>query len=447
MPYKIAFDSSHKERGSIEKNYSQLKELLESNNFQCDNFAEPGINQTNITSYDILVFACPDFAKISRQEIAEIEKWVSRDGGGLLILSHAGGDKGRSSNLSELSERFGIAFENDQVLDEKKNIMDIENLPLITEFIPPHPITQNVNEICFRAGCSLSVVGNAFSICSSNETSEPFSCPLICISQPENGRVCAVGSYEMFRNDIGGGLTYGDHSKLILNIFNWLISDKRIFSEHEAVVESAEEGEITDVAEVEEASLETTEEEKITIPKLTLSEITSKNDIINLLNSFSIQLDTMKLTVENIVSALSESSSESNSDLSNDNDIVKEIFGPSKLSELPPKPKSIKNSGEPVQIKAPKMEEVIDTKSTKIGKKGVKPSKIGDEFEQIQEEIERLEKKLTSIYNLLSFLDKKYNSGKITEKEYKKQKSKLQKDIENTRKRLKERNKSLEEGS
>ena len=146
-----------------------------------------------------------------------------------MMLSHAGGDKGRNSNLGDLSQQFGIIFEGDQVLDEINNL-GVENLPVISadHFIPPHPITNGVGEICYRAGCSLTIIGGAISIITSNESSEPFSCPLMCTAEPENGRICAIGSYEMFRDKTGGGLQYEEHASLALNIFNWLVSDYRM---------------------------------------------------------------------------------------------------------------------------------------------------------------------------------------------------------------------------
>ena len=104
------------------------------------------------------MFACPDFAKINPQEIEAVKQWVTEDGGGLLLLSHAGGDKGRRSNLSEIAEQFGMAFENDQVLD-KTNNLSVEKLPIINSFPTPHPITEGLNSICFRAGCSLTNTG------------------------------------------------------------------------------------------------------------------------------------------------------------------------------------------------------------------------------------------------------------------------------------------------
>ena len=161
-PYYIAFDLSHKPRGKIDENLKELRDHLNDNNFVCYNLLETPITQDKLKPYDILVFPCPDFSKFSNQEIRDMTKWIKEDGGGLLLLSHAGGDRGRRTNLGELSEQFGITFESDQVLDDTNNL-GIENLPVISadHFIPPHPITNDINEICFRAGCSLTVLGGA----------------------------------------------------------------------------------------------------------------------------------------------------------------------------------------------------------------------------------------------------------------------------------------------
>ena len=122
MQYHIAFDVSHKPRGKIDENLTELRDSLEANDFVCYNFLEVPITEESLMPYDILVFVCPDFARLSSIEITSIVNWVKNSGGGLLLLSHAGGDRGRGSNLSEISEQFGITFENDQVLDDKINL-------------------------------------------------------------------------------------------------------------------------------------------------------------------------------------------------------------------------------------------------------------------------------------------------------------------------------------
>ncbi len=489
MPYYIAFDIAMKPRGKIDENYTELRDFLNANDFVCYNFLEIPITQESLKPYDILVFVCPDFAKISSQEISEIENWVREDGGGLLLLSHAGGDKGRNSNLSELSERFGIVFENDQVLDEQQNI-GMENLPIVTTFIPPHPITEGIESICYRAGCSLSVLGgNAFSIASSNETSEPFSCPLICVAEAGNGRVCAIGSYEMFRDRIGGGFSHPGHSQLALNIFKWLISDYRAELRSQGVVslptsatQASQAQNITSYSN--EGSLSYPPSTSVSVP--TIESINSKEDLINFLSGIINQIDILRTTVNNLINAIQNSDfgfgqisqeisespyqytsmeqgiTESESEKKQE---IEPLFGLSSepLSELPPKPptllKKIPSISES-EIKAPQSEQLEAMPPTaddfaeaaKIAaqkESEVKESKKVEEEvkaetspeidkEELLAELEALESKLNSYFNLMSFIEKKYSSGGMKEAAYKKQTSKLKKDIDKTKKRISE---------
>ena len=90
MQYHIAFDVSHKPRGKIDENLTELRDSLEANDFVCYNFLEVPITEESLMPYDILVFVCPDFARLSSIEITSIVNWVKNSGGGLLLLSHAG---------------------------------------------------------------------------------------------------------------------------------------------------------------------------------------------------------------------------------------------------------------------------------------------------------------------------------------------------------------------
>ena len=299
----VAFDATHKNRVKINENYSHVRDFLNENGFVCYNFTDP-MTHENLRSFDILVIGCPDFSKLSRQEISYIERWVLEDGGGLLLLSHAGGDKGRNSNLSELSERFGIAFENDQVLDEISNL-GFENLPIIHDFRPPHPITEGITSLCYRAGCSLTIIGNALSIAYSNESSEPFSSPLICVAEPENGKVCAIGSYEMFRNEIGGGFNHDQHSTLALNIFKWLLSDFRLELKSKGLIPTPEVAVQEFISESSSSIQGQEAAEKISEPRVAIDiKISNKSDLMNLLKTFSSQINTIQKTINQLISAI-----------------------------------------------------------------------------------------------------------------------------------------------
>ncbi|MBN1214941.1 MAG: hypothetical protein JXA99_05800 [Candidatus Lokiarchaeota archaeon] len=409
MPQYIAFDIGHKPRGNLKENFTELYTLLTKNDFICNEYFEATITQETLKGYDILVFSCPDFSKISRQEILEIENWVKDDGGGLLLLSHAGGDKGRNSNLSELAELFGISFENDQVLDNENNF-GLENLPLISNFTPPHPITSGIKEICYRAGCSLSIIGNGIPIANSNDTSDPFSTPLICVSEPERGRVCCCGSYEIFRDKIGGGISYDTHSQLALNIFQWLISDYRFESQLSSTKQKSK-PQIEDVINNHQIVNENIINQSISYTQ-TSSDIStdynfsSKQELSSFLQNLLIQVNGMREIIENLIKY---------SNLSDN------IFNEITLSKLPEKKKTAKPSSQKTKIKIPKK----------------------SEKENLNNELHSLERKLNSMENLLSFIKKNYNSGKMDANTYDKQNVKLSSEMDTIKIRIAEINQSL----
>lgn len=452
MPYNIAFDVAHKPRGKLDENLTEMRDFLNDNGFLCYNFLETPITHFSLKPFDILIFVCPDFAKISPMEITEIMNWVQEDGGGLLLLSHAGGDRGRSSNLSELSQQFGIAFENDQVLDATYNL-GMENMPIMTSFIPPHPITNGIDSLCYRSGCSLTILGSAFSIASSNETSEPFSTPLICVSEVENGRVCAIGSYEMLRDKVSGGFNYNEHPKFIYNLFNWLLSDYRI--------DLRSKGEIPQIApqpaQIPSSTPQYTSEmvDTTSINKKALDidfsiKITKKEELIELLKIFQNQINRIQNTIEKLISFLGGSSNQSVKLESSEilpppiekakaqNDLgILDFSKDVKLTDLPPKPEKLKQPGNNVFIGLP-LEEKVDIKPVPK----LKPKKKQKKKDLITEK-DALESKLNSVHNLLDFVEKKHKEGTIDKKDYEKRINQLKADINRTQERIDEINKLL----
>jgi len=455
MPkYNIAFDVAHKPRGKIDENLTELRDFLNSNDFLCYNFLETPITQNSLKPFDILVFVCPDFARINTMEITEINNWVKQDGGGLLLLSHAGGDRGRNSNLSELSQNFGIVFENDQVLDETYNL-GMENMPIITAFIPPHPITTSISSICFRSGCSLSVLGNAFSIVSSNETSEPFSSALVCVSEPENGRICAIGSYEIFRDRVGGGFSNDEHPSFAYNLFSWLISDYRMeLHSSGEVPETLPQKEISaqNTSDYSPSATQYNSDEK---PKVDINfsmNISKQSELVELLKIFQNQIDTIKNTIDKLVKTATTSgnvTSESKVQLEKPKkssqkrsktpikDGFDDLLAPAKeLSDLPPKPESLKSKDDNNLIGLPKLDaENILKPVPKRGKKAKKSDLVNQK--------NALENKLGSVKNLIAFIEKKYASKQMDKKSYEKRVSQLKSDLKKTQDKIDEIEKQL----
>ncbi len=479
IKYYIAWNESHKPRARIDTNYISLKEILDSQDFESYQFLEFPITQESLKPYDILVFACPDFSKIALQELDEIEKWVRQDGGGLLLLSHAGGDKGRNSNLSELAERFGIAFENDQVLSPHNYGM--ENLPRVSVFSPPHPITEGITEICYRAGCSLTSTGTSFPIAMSDENADPFSVPLIIISEADNGFVVAIGSYEMFRDEIGCGIENPDHKQLAINIFSFLISEyRKILKKAGDIAEPVQVGAIQE-GQLPPApifgGLENVGAQHLASVSIQSEiKISSKSDIIQMLHSVLNEVNALKDVVENLIEAVVASEDEfielkalqemqskvkkppeldeekAREPISEDE--FKDLFelkGPP-LKPLPPKPKSMstKKTSEdeitpPPKKAASKKEKTkkAETKEKTPEEEGKKPPKLKMSKAELKAELEGLDSKLNSVKNLINFINKKKDDGKIKKKDYDSQMKKLKYDLENTNKRIEEVKKLL----
>jgi len=445
MSYHIAFDVGHKPRGRIDENLTEVRDHLNSNDFVCYNFLELPITEESLIPYDILVFVCPDFSRIAANEITQIVDWVKNSGGGLLLLSHAGGDRGRGSNLSEISEQFGIIFENDQVLDERVNL-GLENIPLISTFNIPHPITSEIDTLCYRSGCSLSIVGSgALSIADSNETSEPFSCPLICVSEIGKGRVCCIGSYEMFRDKIGGGFQCSDHPSLSLNIFKWLVSDYRIelrttLDAPTPVAYPVEES--SQLQPQSDLSATSAPSEGRTINIDFSMKISKKGELIELLKIFQNQINTIKTTIDKLIATASKSDNEiieaDQFEISELQDTQPSIQEAPSVPEITSEINIISNKQEDgLTALPPKPKSMVEEEIDETGLKPVPKLKTKDKTKkELKDEKKGLESKLTSVEDLLEFIDKKHTSGTIDDEEYSKRTKKLQSDIKKTKKKI-----------
>ncbi|QEE15330.1 hypothetical protein DSAG12_01155 [Promethearchaeum syntrophicum] len=469
----VAFDEAHKERGNLSTNFKSLSSMLNENEFTCYPYAEFPIAKNNLAPFDILVLGCPDNAKFSKLEIDTIKNWVLTEGGGLLMLSHAGGDKGRRSNLSELSEQFGIIFENDQVLDNVNN-MGVENLPLITNFGFPHPITEEISSICYRAGCSLTISNMSVTpVVSSSADSEPVESPLILSTEMGEGRIVAIGSYEMFRDKISGGFNEGSHAQLILNIFNWLKTSKREKIRSEGGAATTQNGYQEGV---------TTEETKLPLENIDQNQVSQYANIplksyqsdvkivsnVELVKAFEgivtdfysfkdrmlKEFENLQTNLSNLVGAVIASEE----DFAN----VSHPTPPEDSLNLTPPPSTSTNNNkhdendEEVKISTPTDYSSINEKSIELGIEkekfqAEKQSKIEANLklkktkEEVDAEIESLRNKLNSIKNLTSFVEKKFSSGKLSKKNYDKQTKKLSTDLKETQNKIDELTQELKD--
>ncbi|MHA3962059.1 MAG: hypothetical protein AM325_000860 [Candidatus Thorarchaeota archaeon SMTZ1-45] len=217
---RILFDQTQNERGRLESTYSELGQLLRDNDFDVEAYTEFMILAKNLKDADVMIFGCPNSSKVRPAEIDVLQKYV-KNGGGLMLLSLSGGDRGLMNNMSKISGEFGITFENTAVKDDRNNA-GLPTMPII-KHIATHPVTEDVLDLLIPSACSLKVSGKAAPIAITSETAEPGNAPVIAIAEVGKGRVMCIGSYEVFRK--GGGLKHKGNATFAVNSFRWLSGD------------------------------------------------------------------------------------------------------------------------------------------------------------------------------------------------------------------------------
>ncbi|MGY5863818.1 MAG: hypothetical protein RTV41_04395 [Candidatus Thorarchaeota archaeon] len=214
---KILFDQTQNERGRLDSTYSDLGRLLKDNDFDVEAYTEFMILAKHLKDASVMVFGCPNSSKVRPAEIDVLKKFVM-NGGGLLLLSLSGGDRGLMNNMSKISTEFGMSFENTAVKDDRNNA-GLPTMPIVTNIVT-HPSTEDVKDLLVPSACSLKVTGKATSLAVTSETADPGNASVVAIAEPGKGRVMCVGSYEVFRK--GGGLKHKGNATFALNVFKWL---------------------------------------------------------------------------------------------------------------------------------------------------------------------------------------------------------------------------------
>ncbi len=214
---KILFDQTQNQRGRLDSTYSDLGQLLTDNDFDIEAYTEFVILAKSLKEAAVMVFGCPNSSKLRPAEIDVLKKFVM-NGGGLILLSLSGGDRGLMNNLSKIASEFGISFENTAVKDDRNNA-GLPTMPIVSDLIA-HPTTEDVKDLLIPSACSLKVTGKATHIAVTAETADPSRAVVVAIAEPGKGRVMCIGSYEVFRK--GGGLKHKGNATFALNAFKWL---------------------------------------------------------------------------------------------------------------------------------------------------------------------------------------------------------------------------------
>jgi hypothetical protein len=152
----VGFDTTQNERGKLEENYTKFKSILIEEGHEIYTEFEFPLSFGQLSKCDLIFFACPDRSRFREFEVQEIVKYV-KNGGIIIFMSNAGGDKGLGTNLNAVGREFGITSNNDQVSDDEHNY-GIRTLPISQNF-ELHPMTTDIELLLLPGACSLIISG------------------------------------------------------------------------------------------------------------------------------------------------------------------------------------------------------------------------------------------------------------------------------------------------
>ena len=239
----IVFDESHAETWTLDKSLALTISPDSPENSYYGHLAELLRDELNLVSaamrtWDVdllhdsrlLIIAHPSARDVepgldgspifSAEEIEQVRKFVE-EGGGLLVIGEYNYPLWRN-NLNELLQPYGIQFNSDTVMRPraKGDPILVRHFPVM--LAPSHPVTEDVFEITYHRGCSLTV--------SATETdaivaATPNNEVLCAAKKYGQGRVATIGDSDIFSLPYIG---HSDNVRLFINLICWLLDEKII---------------------------------------------------------------------------------------------------------------------------------------------------------------------------------------------------------------------------
>jgi len=152
----IGLDYSHNNFLALESSsFGEFTQFLFTSGYKLGKI-ETGFNSLdNLDKYNVIILSTPRNTSLKLNEIKILEKYV-KNGGSLLIVSSSGGDYTNSTNLNDLTQKFGFEFVSDEINDSV-NYVNLQKRPIITS-IKPHVITDQIKKIVFSSSCSTKIL-------------------------------------------------------------------------------------------------------------------------------------------------------------------------------------------------------------------------------------------------------------------------------------------------
>ncbi len=213
--------------------------FLEANGFQVDaargalgdtvELVEPG-RTARLADYDVLCILSGTTRPYSAAEREAVRRFVEQGGGLLAAGNFYRNPHGHFTNsrLNVLLRPFGVAVNNDSVVDDEANTQGFARFPVFSDFAG-HPLTRGVRRwvshgsATLKAGPGARVIARsgrgAARVIGRYESVREGGLPVIACRAFGKGRVAVMGDAGWLLPD---WLARGDNARLLWNLVNWL---------------------------------------------------------------------------------------------------------------------------------------------------------------------------------------------------------------------------------
>lgn len=160
--------------------------------------------------------------KLTNEEIQNVKDFVER-GGGLVVLGETEQSK-YGNNFAELTEAFGIGFQNETVQDGEHNLGGVATW--VKAALKPnyeYDLGFQVSEAAFYRAGTLRVSDSAAVVATSSATALPAEAPIVAATTFGKGRVVVLADSDVFGDD---SIEELDNKNFWINIASWVAGGK-----------------------------------------------------------------------------------------------------------------------------------------------------------------------------------------------------------------------------
>lgn len=243
---QIVIDQAHRQAWSVDferaskmnpanpkdASYSKMAEVAEAAGFGVEANKDL-ITPAKLASTDVLVLphaSTDEWEKtigegsplLTKEEIESVKEFVA-NGGGLVVLGETEQSK-YGNNFSELTEAFGIKFNNETVQDTKENLNGVATW--VKAALKPnfeHDLGFKVSEAAFYRAGTLEVSDSAEVIATSSASAFPAEAPIVAATKFGKGRVVVLADSDVFGDD---SIEELDNKNFWINIASWVAGGK-----------------------------------------------------------------------------------------------------------------------------------------------------------------------------------------------------------------------------